>query len=47
MISETALTLWEGDMAEVKTFDMEEEFAGMDFNSERLEKRFRRTMKTR
>jgi hypothetical protein len=29
-----------------KTFDMEEEFAGLDFNSKRLEKRFGRTMKT-
>jgi hypothetical protein len=33
-------------MVEGKTFDMEEEFAGVDFNSERLEKRFRQTMKT-
>jgi hypothetical protein len=33
-------------MAEGKTFDMEEEFAGLDFNSKRLEKRFGRTMKT-
>jgi hypothetical protein len=33
-------------MAEGKTFDMEEEFAGLDFNSKRLEKRFKRTMKT-
>jgi hypothetical protein len=33
-------------MAEGTNFDMGEEFAGLDFNSERLEKRFRRTMKT-
>jgi hypothetical protein len=33
-------------MAEGKTFDMEAEFAGLDFNSARLEKRFRQTMKT-
>jgi hypothetical protein len=33
-------------MAEGTNFDMEEEFAELDFNSERLEKRFRRTMKT-
>jgi hypothetical protein len=33
-------------MAEGKTFDMEEEFAGVYFNSARLEKRFRRAMKT-
>jgi hypothetical protein len=36
----------EGNMAEGKTFYMEEEFAGLDFNSKRLEKRFKRTMKT-
>jgi hypothetical protein len=29
-----------------RTFDMEKEFAGIDFNSERLEKRFRKEMKT-
>jgi hypothetical protein len=33
-------------MTTERTFDMEEEFAGIDFNSVRLEKRFRRTMKT-
>jgi hypothetical protein len=33
-------------MAAGKTFDMEEEFVGIDFNSARLEKRFRRVMKT-
>jgi hypothetical protein len=33
-------------MAEGNIFDMEEEFVGIDFNSERLEKRFRRKMKT-
>jgi hypothetical protein len=30
-------------MAEGKKFDMEDEFAGIDFNSQRLEERFRRT----
>jgi hypothetical protein len=30
-------------MVEGKIFDMAEEFAGVDFNSERLEKRFERT----
>ena len=29
-----------------QTFNMEEEFAGLDFNSSRLEKRFIRTMET-
>lgn len=33
-------------MAKEKTFNMEEEFAGLDFNSSRLEKRFIRTMQT-
>jgi hypothetical protein len=33
-------------MAEGKNFDMAEEFAGIDFSSNRLEKRFGRTMKT-
>jgi hypothetical protein len=33
-------------MAEGKTFGMEEEFAGLDFNSKRLEKRFKRTIMT-
>jgi hypothetical protein len=33
-------------MAEGKRFDMEDEFAGIDFNSIRLEERLRRTMKT-
>jgi hypothetical protein len=33
-------------MANKQTFNMEEEFAGLDFNSSRLEKRFIRTMET-
>jgi hypothetical protein len=33
-------------MAEEHIFNMEEEFAGLDFNSRRLEKRFVRTMET-
>ena len=33
-------------MALGKTFSMEEEFAGLDFNSSRLEERFVRTMET-
>jgi hypothetical protein len=33
-------------MAEGKSFNMEEEFAGLDFNSSRLEERFTRTMET-
>ena len=33
-------------MAEKQTFNMEDEFAGLDFNSSRLEKRFVRTMET-
>jgi hypothetical protein len=33
-------------MAEKQSFNMEEEFAGLDFNSSRLEKRFVRTMET-
>jgi hypothetical protein len=33
-------------MTTERTFDMEEEFAGIDFDSARLEKRFKRTMKT-
>jgi hypothetical protein len=33
-------------MAEKQSFNMEEEFAGLDFNSARLEKRFVRTMET-
>ena len=33
-------------MAGEQTFDMKDEFAGLDFNSTRLEKRFIRTMKT-
>jgi hypothetical protein len=44
--SQAALKLWEENMADGKTFDMEEEFAGIDFNSKRLENRFKRTMKT-
>ncbi|MDR2785614.1 MAG: transposase, partial [Treponema sp.] len=28
------------------TFNLAEEFAGVDFNEERLEKRFRKTMET-
>jgi hypothetical protein len=33
-------------MAQGKSFDMEEEFAGLDFHSIRLEERFIRTMET-
>jgi hypothetical protein len=33
-------------MTTENSFDMEEEFAGIDFNSERLEKRIKRTMGT-
>jgi hypothetical protein len=33
-------------MIERDTFTMAEEFADVDFNEERLEKRFRQTMKT-
>jgi hypothetical protein len=33
-------------MAGGDTFNMAEEFADVDFNEERLEKRFRRTMET-
>jgi len=33
-------------MAKKQTFNMEEEFAGLDCNSSRLEKRFIRTMET-
>jgi hypothetical protein len=33
-------------MAGGETFNMAEEFAGVDFNEERLDKRFRRTMET-
>jgi hypothetical protein len=33
-------------MAEGKSFDMAKEFANLDFNSVRLEKRFIRTMDT-
>ena len=33
-------------MSEKQTFNMDEEFAGLDFNSKRLEKRFVRTMET-
>jgi hypothetical protein len=38
--------LWEGNMAVGKQFDMEEEFAGIEFHSIRLEKRFIRAMET-
>jgi hypothetical protein len=38
--------LWEGKMAERDTFTIAEEFADVDFNEERLEKRFRQTMET-
>jgi hypothetical protein len=38
--------LWEGNMAEGKSFDMKEEFGGLDFHSSRLEKRFISTMET-
>jgi hypothetical protein len=33
-------------MAQEKTFDIADEFAGLDFNSVRLENRFIRTMTT-
>jgi hypothetical protein len=33
-------------MAQKKSFDMEQEFAGLDFHSVRLEERFVRTMET-
>jgi hypothetical protein len=33
-------------MAQGKSFDMEEEFAGLDFHSIRLEQRFIRSMET-
>jgi hypothetical protein len=33
-------------MAQGKSFDMKEEFAGLDFHSLRLEERFVRTMET-
>jgi hypothetical protein len=33
-------------MTESDTFTMAEEFADVDFNEERLEKRFRKTMET-
>jgi hypothetical protein len=38
--------LWEGNMAQGTSFDMEEEFAGLDFHSLRLEERFVRAMET-
>jgi hypothetical protein len=38
--------LREGKMTESDTFTMAEEFAEVDFNEERLEKRFRKTMET-
>jgi hypothetical protein len=38
--------VWEGNMARGTSFNMEEEFAGLDFHSVRLEERFVRTMET-
>jgi hypothetical protein len=38
--------LREGKMTERDTFTIAEEFADVDFNEERLEKRFRQTMET-
>jgi hypothetical protein len=38
--------LWEGNMAQGKSFDRGKEFAGLDFHSLRLEERFIRTMET-
>jgi hypothetical protein len=38
--------LWEGKMTGGYAFNIAEEFADVDFNEERLEKRFRQTMET-
>jgi hypothetical protein len=38
--------LWEGKMAEEYTYTRAEEFADVDVNEKRLEKRFRQTMET-
>jgi hypothetical protein len=38
--------LWEENIAQGKSFDMKEEFEGLDFHSLWLEKRFISTMET-